>query len=610
MAQPFIPTQSAAPLGQAPSSPLQAPGVGMSLPDGIDSNALYSSLAASGQALSDALAVRRQTMDEMATALDRMKAMGDAAKDAFSDMYKVGKANKAGSIGGLPGLDSRYRGPRRVNQKISGIMEQHGARVDAITKAAVNSGALSDPKQMANMEREIQKVMNDTKVQLSKEQDYIKYQRAEQAFESLDDAIYQAKEDGLYISPEYDAHRKRREAYLNEEPGAVIRDQELNPERYIFDLEGAVDRLNKDFTQRFKPQSRSEVIDVNGNKQERIVTETPTVDETIDDIMQIYGNDPDIQGIYEYAKLSTGFKGSKEDWLRAYAQQFSKLPTDKMGKNLYKKPKPSSGRRPGGGDDDQTRNYTYEPRSYSEFINNDFKTDTEARFIKGRIGSETTSTTDVTEGIDIHGQVGEFGFDPMSINNLGSAIEERANKKNLKYRYDKYNDRLLIGVMDDGDDFRQIAFADKKFTDYQENSGIPKHPSFNKESAEYHIPPEIDVIPDPQFKEEVFESTETASDVREIAPYAALYKKLYWNEKVDKDVYQSVMGPDAPYKFGNQWGKLVRTEEEQNKSRAEAVKEKIQSLLLDPAQPATTSSTTGTKYTTEDVATQLWGQSN
>lgn len=575
MAQPFIPTQSAAPLGQAPSSPLQAPGVGMSLPDGIDSNALYSSLAASGEALSNALAVRRQTMDEMATALDRMKAMGDAAKDAFSDMYKVGKANKAGSIGGLPGLDSRYRGPRRVNQKVSGIMEQHGARVDAITKAAINSGALTDPKQMANMEREIQKVMNDTKVHLSKEQDYIKYQRAEQAFQSLDDVIYQAKEDGLYISPEYDAHRKRREAYLNEEPGVVIRDQELNPERYIFDLEGAVDRLNKDFTQRFKPQSRSEVIDVNGNKQERIVTQTPTVDETIDDIMQIYGNDPDIQGMYEYAKLSTGFKGSKEDWLRAYAQQFSKLPTDKMGKNLYKKPKPSSTRNRNGGDEDQVSNYSYEPRSYTEFIDNDFKTDTEARFIKGRLGSKTTSTTDVTEGIDIHGQVGEFGFDPMSINNLGSAIEERANNEKLEYRYDKYNDRLLIGVMDDGDDFRQIAFADKKFTDYQENSGIPKHPSFNKESAEYYIPPEIDRIPDPQFKQEVLEATQSMDEVRQLAPYTDLLYKTTWNMTPTKEEYQAVMGTDSEYNIGN----VFTSESEKNRRRAEAVKEKMQSLL-------------------------------
>lgn len=581
MAQPFIPTQSAAPLGQAPSSPLQAPGIGMSLPDGIDSNALYSSLAASGQALTDALAVRRQTMDEMATALDRMKAMGDAAKDAFSDMYKVGKANKAGSIGGLPGLDSRYRGPRRVNQKVSGIMEQHGARVDAITKAAINSGALTDPKQMANMEREIQKVMNDTKVNLSKEQDYIKYKRAEQAFQSLDDVIYQAKEDGLYISPEYDAHRKRRESYLNEEPGVIIRDEELNPERYIFDLEGAVDRLNKDFTQRFKPQSRSEVIDVNGNKQERIVTQTPTVDETIDDIMQIYGNDPDIQGMYEYAKLSTGFKGSKEDWLRAYAQQFSKLPTDKMGKNLYKKPKPSSTRNRNGGDEDQASNYSYEPRSYSDFIDNDFKTDTEARFIKGRIGSKTTATTDVTEGIDIHGQVGEFGFDPMSINNLGSAIEARANRKKLGYRYDKYNDRLLIGVMDDGDDFRQIAFADKKFTDYQENSGIPKHPSFNKESAEYYIPPEIDRIPDPQFKQEVLEATQTMSDVRQLAPYTDLLYKTTWNMTPTKEEYQAVMGADSEYNIGN----VFTSESEKNRRRAEAVKEKMQSLLQKADDP-------------------------
>lgn len=496
MAQPYQNYQSNAPLGQAQASPLRAPGVGVSLPDGIDSSALYASLQSISSGLNDAMAIRKQKADEMSDALDRLKAMSDAAGKAFDDLYKMDKAN-AGSINGMPSLDSRFKGPRRVNQEMSGMMERLNAKTDAITKAAIESGALNNPKEMAIFEQELRKAINEGRVEAMGNQDYIKYKRALEAYQAVQDHIKAEQLKGKVIHPKYADYLNRMQAYLDEEPGAMITEQDLDPTQYIFDRDEIFDRLNKDFTKRFQATSRSEIVDINGNKQERIITTTPTVDDAIADIMETYGNDPDLDGAYEWMR-TMGYQGSKEDYLRAYAGAFVLGDQDSFGKNLYKVPRPTSTTNKDDSDSNKTSPTGYEPRSYAYYFNTAIKSDEEAEWLKDISDYVSKSATGITEGKAVANAIAKMGFDPRSGTNLDGLIEKYGNDiGKIKFQYDAKTDRLYVGTYSENEwgdptDFNIEAEFTEKFTDFETNDLITR---IDKDLNSRYLPQEVRNLP-------------------------------------------------------------------------------------------------------------------
>lgn len=483
MAQPFQNYQTNAPLGQAPFSGIQGPGVAASLPNGLDSSNLYNTLGSITEAMTLGLQMKKQRADQEAKALDRIKALTDQANSAFDNLFDMDQAAKGKSIAGLPGLDPRWEGPKRVNTEVTKEMEAMNAKLDAVRQSAITGSAYSNPKAMAEFERQVSKITNETRVNLMKNQDYIKYQRAQQAYYSLQDRIQEAKKnDKQSINIiEYQKFLKKYEGYMNEDPSVFIREEDFDPNKYIFSPERVVSRMETYFTNAFKPTSQSVREDVNGTVVERVTTVTPTVDDKIEDIMNVFGADPEFDALYQHNK-ALGFQGTKEDYLRSLASVYTQPDQTDYGATLSKPFNPYT-RSNNNNTKDQTDSYIdQDSRTYQQFVDEDIKSGKEANFIKQEYGYDSKSTrTEYGRAKALHEEIGKRGFDPMTGTANARLVDFYINNDDIPivYKYDYHNDKLLVGynkniprTAGQQKEFVPLTTIRGKFDDYDTNTTI------------------------------------------------------------------------------------------------------------------------------------------
>lgn len=474
MADPLIP-QSAAPLGQAPFAGIRPVNTTPSIPGVMDTSSLYQSLGSINQAYNNMLNKKQLDLMEQKQNFDMLDKQLQRVQDMFKDAHALSKTAN-GQTNGLPLLNGNYAGTSRVNQELKGATQTYNERVSQIMRQFNQNQGVYSPQQISMLAQGIQDAQAEYYAELNGNEDYVRFSRAEKAYQDTLDKIQEGLTDNTALNvAKFNDFVKKHEAYMNEAPGAVMREADYVIDDFIFDktkATAAIASISEELKQGRTVQERKR--DELGREYVENRTEYFTEDEVVQRAMASGQISPDLRKMAE-ASVASGVHKDLPSFYRDAFRHIMKRDELELGKVEFDQREFNQRERLGSiratrpnnvGTGDQASKQVRENNTYTWFLDNDARVADAIREKFGSLSPDSKSTPTIVAAFkSVANKVGQMGYNPESITNMSVLTGDLP--KSTRY---VINNRGELEVLDRNGNM--IAVATQRFDDYDTHSNI------------------------------------------------------------------------------------------------------------------------------------------